>query len=53
MLSMFIKMLIELYLHKYEIRSEIVTFTSSEDLIKTYANSFDIIFLDIELDGIY
>ena len=45
------KMLIESYLHKYEIRSEIVTFTSSEDLIKTYANRFDIIFLDIELDG--
>ena len=45
------KKLIESYLHKYEIRSEIVTFTSSEELIKTYANRFDIIFLDIELDG--
>lgn len=45
------KGLIESYLHKHEIRSEIVTFTSSEELIKTYANSFDIIFLDIELSG--
>lgn len=45
------KMLIESYLHECKIRSEIVTFTSSEELVKTYANSFDIIFLDIELDG--
>lgn len=45
------KRLIESYLCKYAIRSEIVTFTSGEELIKTYANSFDIIFLDIELSG--
>ena len=43
------KKLIESYLHKCEIRNEIVIFTSSEELVKTYANSFDIIFLDIEL----
>ena len=43
--------LIESYLRKCEIRSEIVTFTSSEALVKTYANSFDIIFLDVELPG--
>ena len=46
-----VKMLVESYLHKCEINSEIVTFTSSEELVKTYANSFDIIFLDIELPG--
>lgn len=45
------KRLVESYLHKCEISSEIVTFTSSEELVKTYANSFDIIFLDIELPG--
>ena len=45
------KKLIESYLCKHEIGSEIVTFTSSEELIKTYANSFDIIFLDIEFPG--
>lgn len=45
------KRLIESYLCNHEIGSEIVTFTSSEELIKTYANSFDIIFLDVELPG--
>jgi len=45
------RMLVESYLNKCEIRNEIVTFTSSEELIKTYANSFDIIFLDIEFSG--
>lgn len=45
------KRLIEAYLHKCELKSEIVIFTSSEELVKTYANSFDIIFLDIELSG--
>ena len=42
------KNLIETYLGKYEIRSEIVTFTTSEDLLKSYTDSFDIVFLDIE-----
>lgn len=46
-----VKALVESYLCKHEIGGEIVTFTSSEELIKTYANSFDIIFLDIELPG--
>lgn len=45
------KKLIELYLCNNGIRSKIVTFTSSEELIKKSANSFDIIFLDIELSG--
>lgn len=45
------KRLVESYMHKCEMSSEIVTFSSSEDLIKTYTNSFDIIFLDIELAG--
>lgn len=45
------KKLIESYLCRHEIRNDIVTFTSSEELIKTYANSFDIIFLDVELSG--
>ena len=45
------KKLIESYLNEHEIRSEIIAFTSSEELIKTYANSFDIIFLDIEFSG--
>ena len=45
------KKLVESYLYRCGISSEIVTFTSSEELVKTYANSFDIIFLDIELSG--
>ncbi len=45
------KKLIESYLHGYEINSEIETFTSSEELIKTNANRFDMIFLDVELTG--
>lgn len=45
------KNLIETYLGKYEIRSEIVTFTTSEDLLNSYTDSFDIVFLDIELSG--
>lgn len=45
------KTLIESYLRKYGIRNEIVTFTTAEELIKADADSFDIIFLDIELSG--
>lgn len=44
------KILIESYLQKREIRCDITTFSSSIDLTKAYANSFDIIFLDIEMD---
>lgn len=44
------KNLIELYLKMREIRSEITTFSSSIELTKAYANSFDIIFLDVEMD---
>lgn len=45
------KTLIESYLCKQGIINEIVTFSSGEELIKLYANSFDIIFLDVELSG--
>ena len=45
------KKLIESYLHKHKIRNEIVTFSSSEELVKMYTNGFDIIFLDVELSG--
>ena len=38
------KNLIESYLQTREIRSEITTFSSSIELTKAYANSFDIIF---------
>lgn len=44
------KNLIESYLQTREIRSEITTFSSSIELTKAYANSFDIIFLDVEMD---
>lgn len=44
------KNLIESYLQTREIRSEITTFSSSIELTKAYANSFDIIFLDVEID---
>lgn len=44
------KNLIESYLQTREIRSEITTFNSSIELTKAYANSFDIIFLDVEMD---
>lgn len=44
------KNLIESYLQTSEIRSEITTFSSSIELTKAYANSFDIIFLDVEMD---
>lgn len=44
------KNLIESYLKTREIRSEITTFSSSIELTKAYANSFDIIFLDVEMD---
>lgn len=46
------KILIESYLRKYDIRNEIVTFTTGEELIQASSNNFDIIFLDIELSGI-
>lgn len=46
-----VKALIELNLSKHSIRSEIITFSTSEELIQSYANSFDIIFLDVELSG--
>lgn len=44
------KILIETYLQKREIRCDITTFSSNIELTKAYANSFDIIFLDIEMD---
>lgn len=45
------KKLIESYFSKKKISSEIVTFKSSEELIKSYVDSFDIVFLDVEMDG--
>lgn len=44
------KNLIGSYLKTREIRSEVTTFSSSIELTKAYANSFDIIFLDVEMD---
>ena len=42
---------IESYLQNKDIEHEIVTFVSCEELTEANANRFDIIFLDVEMDG--